>query len=158
MATEAVHIDAKTAQRFREIEVAFNLPPGDVLDSLLEVADGWWADDRSLANYLGETWQDVGANMSCVPPELRRLLAKWRAEDTESGAPVRLVLDAELVEAAERHFPSTRHGSLSGFVEHALKRECRRLRPAMRKAGVRWAPTAKGKRLASAGNGSRARR
>lgn len=32
-------------------------------------------------------------------------------------------LDARLVEIARVHFPATRHGSLSGFVDNALRRE-----------------------------------
>lgn len=46
-----------------------------------------------------------------------------------------LSLDAELVEIAQKHFPATKFGSLSSFVEHALKKEYRRMAPAMRKAG-----------------------
>lgn len=48
-----------------------------------------------------------------------------------------LSLDAELVDIAVKHFPATKHGSLSGFVEHELRRQFRALAPKLRKAGYK---------------------
>ena len=46
-----------------------------------------------------------------------------------------LSIDAKLVKIAIAHFPATRFGSLSGFVESALRREFRAMAPRLRKAG-----------------------
>lgn len=48
-----------------------------------------------------------------------------------------LSLDSELVEIAQKHFPATRHGSLSGFVENSIRREFRALAPKLRRAGFK---------------------
>lgn len=47
-----------------------------------------------------------------------------------------LSLDRELVRIATQHFARTRHGSLSGFVENALRREFRAAAASLRQAGV----------------------
>lgn len=52
-----------------------------------------------------------------------------------------LSLDGELVEIAQKHFPATRHGSLSGFVENAIRREFRAMAPKLRKAGFKLPET-----------------
>lgn len=51
-----------------------------------------------------------------------------------------LSLDGKLVEIATKHFPATRHGSLSGFVENAIRKEFKAMAPKLRKAGFKLPP------------------
>lgn len=46
-------------------------------------------------------------------------------------------VNGNLVDAALKYFPSTRHRSVSGWFDNALKRELRAVAPKLRKLGIK---------------------
>jgi hypothetical protein len=75
-------IPARVARRFREIEIAAGLPPGDVLASLLDRADSWWEgpDKQAVVGWVFDGWRGIKGARE-VRRELARMARRWRMED-----------------------------------------------------------------------------
>lgn len=83
-----VLIDSKIARRLREIEIAADIEPGSVLESLVEPLDSWSADFDELEDWIFRGWEISDPGM--VSANLRRLSARWQVEDAkEKGGPGR---------------------------------------------------------------------
>lgn len=56
---------------------------------------------------------------------------------TGNRKPTNLVMDAEVVDAAKRYFATTRHGSVSAFVERKLRELLRKDAAKVRAKGIK---------------------
>jgi hypothetical protein len=88
---ELVWLSAKTARRFREVERALQLNPGDVLGALIGVGEKWWTvenmeadEDISLVDWV--SFEFELENEKATARKLYPLCAQWLREDATGPA------------------------------------------------------------------------
>lgn len=104
--------------------------PATVKRNLRKLQVKWEAEDAAedaAADAL-KTPEERAADEAEAVEIMERIVAEERGRNERAreiqreGASMRLMLDAELIEAAERYFPGTPYGSVSGFVEAAIRK------------------------------------